>query len=93
MFGGKLEPAPDDDDFGAFLERSGIGFTTRARELERLGADGSPLAELEQLRRFAAAAISNALPEPQAGLASAMSIGLRDLVGRATSPPISASAA
>ena len=82
VFGGKLEPAPDDDDFGAFLERSGIGLTTRARELERLGADGSPLAELEQLRRGAAAAISNALPEPQAGLASAMSIGLRDLVRR-----------
>jgi competence protein ComEC len=81
-FGGTLEPAPDDPGFGDFLARSGIGYTTMARELERLGADGSPLAELEQLRRGAAGAISAALPEPEAGLASAMSIGLRDLVSR-----------
>lgn len=81
-FGGTLEAAPDDPGFGDFLARSGIGFTTRAGELEREGADGSPFAELEQLRRSAAAAISAALPEPEAGLASAMSIGLRDLVSR-----------
>jgi competence protein ComEC len=81
-FGGALEAAPTDDGFGQFLVRSGIGYTTLARELERLGADGTPLAELEQVRRGAAAAISAVLPEPQAGLASAMSIGLRDLVSR-----------
>jgi competence protein ComEC len=81
-FGGALESAPTDEGFGQFLVRSGIGYTTLARELERLGADGSPLAELEQIRRGAATAISLALPEPQAGLASAMSIGLRDLVSR-----------
>ncbi len=81
-FGGALEVAPTDEGFGQFLVRSGIGYTTLARELERLGADGSPLAELEQIRRGAATAISLALPEPQAGLASAMSIGLRDLVSR-----------
>jgi competence protein ComEC len=81
-FGGELEPAPVDDGFGAFLARSGIAHTTRARELERLGDDGSPLAELEHLRRGAAAAISAAMPEPHAGLAAAMSIGLRDLVAR-----------
>lgn len=81
-FGGTLETAPTDGGFGDYLARSGIGYTTRARELDRLGADGSPLAELEQFRRGAAAAISAALPEPQAGLASAMSIGLRDLVSR-----------
>ena len=58
-------------------------FTDQQRRmLERLGTDGSPLAELEQLRRGAASAISLALPEPQAGLAAAMSIGLRDLVPR-----------
>ncbi|MEX2548565.1 MAG: DNA internalization-related competence protein ComEC/Rec2 [Chloroflexota bacterium] len=81
-FGGTLEAAPTDGGFGEFLARSGIEHTTRARELERLGADGSPLAELEQVRRGAAASISAALPEPQAGLAAAMSIGLRDLVSR-----------
>ena len=77
-----LEPAPTDSGFGEFLARSGIGFTTRARALERIGDDGSPLAELEQVRRGAASAISMALPEPQAGLAAAMSIGLRDVVPR-----------
>jgi len=81
-FGGELEPAPQEEGFGEFLKRSGITFTTRARQLERLGLDGSPMAELEQLRRGAASAISEALPEPEAGLASAMSIGLRDLVSR-----------
>jgi len=81
-FGGILDAAPRDGGFGEFLARSGIAFTTRARELERLGGDGSPLAELEQLRRGAANAITQALPEPQAGLAAAMSIGLRDLVAR-----------
>ncbi len=80
--GGTLEPAPTEGGFAEFLARSGIALTTRAREMERLGADGSPLASLEQLRRGAAASISAALPEPQAGLAAAMGIGLRDLVSR-----------
>ena len=82
LFGGTLEAAPDDGGFGAFLARSGIGYTTSARQLERLGDDGTPIAELERARRAAAGAITSALPEPAAGLASAMSIGLRDLVAR-----------
>jgi len=81
-FGGTLEAAPSEGGFGEFLARSGITLTTRARQMERLGADGSPMAGLEQFRRATAAAISAALPEPQAGLASAMGIGLRDLVSR-----------
>jgi competence protein ComEC len=81
-FGAALEPAPDDDGFGAYLARSGIGYTTKARTLERLGGDGSPLAGLEQLRRGAASTIAVGLPEPEAGLAGAMSIGIRDLVSR-----------
>jgi len=80
--GGTLEPAPTEGGFAEFLARTGISLTTRAREMERLGADGSPLTGLEQFRRGAAASISAALPEPQAGLASAMGIGLRDLVSR-----------
>ncbi|HUR15776.1 MAG TPA: DNA internalization-related competence protein ComEC/Rec2 [Candidatus Limnocylindrales bacterium] len=81
-FGGALEPAPIDDEFGAFLARSGIAYTVRARSMERVGSDGSPLAALEGLRRGAALMITTALPEPQGGLAAAMSIGLRDLVSR-----------
>ena len=84
-FGGQLEPAPTDDEFGAFLARSGIAYTVRARTLDRVGSDGSPLAALEGLRRGAASSITTALPEPQGGLAAAMSIGLRDLVSREVS--------
>ncbi len=79
---GPLQPAPTDSDFGAFLARSGIGFTLRSRTVELVGSDGSPLAALEDFRRQIAALIATALPEPQAGLATAMAIGLRDLVPR-----------
>ena len=79
---GPLQPAPTDSDFGAFLARSGIGFTLRSRSVELVGSDGSPLAALEDFRRQIAALIATALPEPQAGLATAMAIGLRDLVPR-----------
>lgn len=79
---GPLQPAPTDSDFGAFLARSGIGFTVRSPVVELVGSDGSPLAVLEGFRRQIAALIAMALPEPQAGLATAMAIGLRDLVPR-----------
>jgi len=79
---GAIEPAPATGDFADYLARSGIAFTLRARTLDHVGADGSPLAALEGLRRATAALIATALPEPQAGLATAMAIGLRDLVSR-----------
>lgn len=79
---GRIEPAPTDSDFGAFLARSGISYTLRSRTLELDGSDGSPLAALEDFRRAVAGLIATALPEPQAGLATAMAIGLRDLVPR-----------
>jgi competence protein ComEC len=81
-FGGRLEPAPTDPGFGAYLARSGIAFTDRTPSLERIGTDSTPLAQLEQLRRTVAALIADALPEPEAGLSSAMAIGLRDLVAK-----------
>ncbi len=79
---GTIEPAPVTGDFADYLARSGIAFTLRARTLDHVGVDGSPLAALEGLRRSTAALIATALPEPQAGLATAMAIGLRDLVSR-----------
>lgn len=81
-FTGQLEPAPTEGGFADYLARSGIGWTSKARSMERLGADGSPLAALEGVRRGAAELIARALPEPQAGLGAAMMIGLRDLVSR-----------
>jgi len=79
---GSIEPAPATGDFADYLARSGIAFTLRARSLEHVGVDGSPMAALEGFRRQTAALIATALPEPQAGLATAMAIGLRDLVSR-----------
>ena len=81
-FTGSLEPASTEGGFGEFLARSGIEWTTRVRSLERVGGDGSPVAALEGIRRQVAEMITRALPEPQAGLAAAMMIGLRDLVAR-----------
>src|SRR4051794_928777 len=81
-FDGALQPPPAGSDFGDYLARSGISFTARPRAFDLLGSDGSPLASLEGLRRTFADLISHVLPEPQSGLATAMAIGLRDVVAR-----------
>ncbi len=79
---GRLEPAPTDDGFGEFLARSGIGYTLRSRQLERLASHDSPMAALEQVRRDAGELMARSLPQPQAGLGAAIVIGLRDQVVR-----------
>jgi competence protein ComEC len=81
-FSARLEDPPESGDFADYLARSGIGHTARASAFELLGSDGSPVAALEGLRRGAADLITRVLPEPQAGLATAMAIGLRDVVSR-----------
>jgi competence protein ComEC len=83
-FSGRLEPAPDpaESGFAEFLARGGVGWTVRARSLELLPGPQTPAAGLEGVRRAAGELVSVALPEPQAGLAAAMLIGLRDLVAR-----------
>lgn len=84
-FDGRLEAPPTDGDFADYLARSGIDYTDKARTMDRLGADDSPLAALEGIRRSANDLIDSVLPEPQAGLATAMAIGLRDVVAREVS--------
>lgn len=81
-FRGALEPPVEGPGFGEFLARSAIDFTTRARQLERVANDDSPMAALEHVRRTAGGLLAGILPEPQAGLGAAMLIGLRDLVAR-----------
>ena len=81
-FDGRLETPPQDGDFADYLARSGIDYTDKAHTLALRGSDGSPLAALEGLRRAANDLIDRVLPEPQAGLATAMAIGLRDVVAR-----------
>ena len=81
-FDGRLETPPQDGGFADYLARSGIDYTDKAHTLALRGSDGSPLAALEGLRRAANDLIDRVLPEPQAGLATAMAIGLRDVVAR-----------
>ena len=79
--GGRLE-APPDDDYGRYLSRSGVASTIRARSLEIIGEEAGPGSLVEHLRRAGDEALARALPEPEAGLASGIIIGLRERVDR-----------
>jgi len=80
---GRLEPLPPDDGgYGTYLRRIGVTATLRARSLDRVGTDGSAAAAIEDLRRAAGEALTRSLPEPEAGLAAGILIGLRDRVDR-----------
>ena len=83
---GRIRPPPDRDDYGAYLERIGAVGTLRADSLTVAPADsagaGSLAASLEALRRAASDGLSRAIPEPEAGLAAGVLIGLRDRVDR-----------
>ena len=78
---GRLEPRPD-SPYGAYLERTGVAGTIRAEDLELEPGPVEPAAVLETVRRDAAAALARVLPEPEAGLAAGILIGLRDRVDR-----------
>ncbi len=80
---GGLRPLPDDDGgYGTYLRRIGAVGTVTARTLERVGVVGGPLDAVERLRRAGGEALTRALPEPEAGLAAGILIGLRDRVDR-----------
>ena len=72
---------PTDDPYGAYLRRTGIAATLRSRTLERRPASAGGI-DLERVRRGAADALTRAVPEPEAGLAAGILIGLRDRVDR-----------
>ena len=78
-----LRPAPAGPGFGEYLARNRITATADVVELDlddgRERLDGSVL---EGLRRDAADLLAATLPEPQAGLAAGILIGLRDRVDR-----------
>ncbi len=80
---GALEPPPDDGPgFAGFLESRGAAGTLKAHGLE-LAAHGSGAgAAVEQLRWGIDEALSRAIPEPEAGLASGILVGLRERVSR-----------
>jgi competence protein ComEC len=75
--------APPDGPYGDYLRRTGIAGTLQSRRLDIKGSEGGPGALLERLRRSAGAALAAAIPEPEAGLAAGIVVGLRDGVDRA----------
>ena len=81
---GSMRPPPE-SSYGVYLRRIGAAGTVRATTLVITpgapgGLDGSQT--LERWRRGAGAALAFVLPEPEAGLAAGILIGLRDLVDR-----------
>ena len=74
--------APPDGPYGDYLRRTGVSGTLRSRTLEIRPSDPEAATVLERLRRTAGAALEAAIPEPQAGLAAGIVIGLRDRVDR-----------
>ncbi len=78
---GPIRPRPD-SPYGEYLERIGaIGtLTTRSMSVERPPPDAAHA--IEAARQAAASALTIVLPEPEAGLAAGILVGLRDRVDR-----------
>ena len=74
--------APPEGGYGDFLRRSGIAGTLRSAELAILSRASDAAGLLERTRRAAGDALARALPEPAAGLAAGILVGLRDRVDR-----------
>ncbi len=71
---------PPPSDFGAWLRSTGVAATLRARELIVLPVPWAPARAVEAVRSAAGDALARALPEPSAGLAAGILIGLRERV-------------
>jgi competence protein ComEC len=75
--------APPEGPYGDYLHKTAIVGTLQSRTLEIRGTDTGAGPTLEGLRRAAGAALAAAIPEPEAGLAAGIVVGLRDRVDRA----------
>ena len=78
---GRLRERPD-SAYGQYLERIGAWGTLQADSLQVAPATDGPERRLEGWRRDAGDALAAVLPEPEAGLAAGILIGLRDRVDR-----------
>ena len=78
---GQIRPRPD-SAYGEYLARIGAVGTLTARKLEIGPAPTDLGRRLEDLRHGAGDALARVLPEPEAGLAAGILIGLRDRVDR-----------
>jgi len=74
------EPAPDLAGWVGYLRRIGVAATLEARTARPEVHGDGPAARLAQLRGAAGDLLAAALPEPQAGLAAGILIGLRERV-------------
>ena len=78
---GRLRPPPDDDGYGEYLRRTGAaGQPGRRRPWPSWRHP--PGLSLQPMRDAAGDALRLALPEPEAGLAAGILIGLRERVDR-----------
>jgi competence protein ComEC len=78
---GRARPRPE-SPYGAYLARLGAWGTLDARQLVIVGRPATPAALLERVRRDTGDLLTRVLPEPEAGLAAGILIGLRDRVDR-----------
>jgi competence protein ComEC len=76
---GLLRPPPSEGGFADYLRRSGISATLRSRSIELVAGPGDAL---QGLRRRLDELLAKVLPEPHAGLASGLLVGLRERVDR-----------
>ncbi len=79
---GRARPRPD-SPYGRYLDRIGAWGTLDARSMDVLARPIDPGTLLEGWRRDAGETLTRVLPEPEAGLAAGILIGLRDRVDRA----------
>jgi competence protein ComEC len=78
--GGRLRPPPDDDGYGEYLRRTGAAGSLDATSVKVIAPpDGL---SLQPLRDAAGDTLRQSLPEPEAGLAAGILIGLRERVDR-----------
>jgi competence protein ComEC len=78
---GRARRRPD-GPYGQYLERIGAWGTLDARSLVIVAKSDAITNRIEHLRRAAGDLLTHVLPEPEAGLAAGILIGLRDRVDR-----------
>ena len=78
---GRPAPPPE-GGYGEFLRRSGVAGTLRTGTLDLVAHARDAAGLLERIRRAAGDSLARALPEPAAGLAAGILVGLRDRVDR-----------
>jgi competence protein ComEC len=88
---GTLEPPPSDGGgFRDFLVARGVSGTMRARDVRLVARGSGAAAAIEQARWGIDGLLGRAIPEPEAGLAAGILVGLRERVSRAVSDDFTA---